>query len=308
MIAIDWGGSSLRAFRLNTAGVIIDQRRAACGILTGTDQFAHVLQQQIAEWNDPLIVLAGMIGSRQGWVEVPYVECPATLADIAAGMTKIDAPTFPNRSLWIVPGVLHRAATPNAVDVMRGEETQLCGLLQHLNAARHIACLPGTHSKWAIVEHGRIDCFFTAMTGELFELLRKHSLLARLMTDNTALDAPAFMQGIDRARQSGGLLHHLFSVRTSGLMGTLQPEQLASYLSGLLIAHELLDSLWAEQARDCTVHLIGSPALLESYSLAMRHLDITVELHDETLAATGAYALARHRGLLDESFHNSNQR
>jgi 2-dehydro-3-deoxygalactonokinase len=306
MIVVDWGSSSLRAFRLNTAGRIVDQRRAACGVLAGTDQFADVLQQQIAEWTDPLVVLAGMIGSRQGWVEVPYVECPTTLADIAAAMTPIDAPTLPDRSLWIVPGVLYRAATPNGVDVMRGEETQLCGLLQRVDTTRHVACLPGTHSKWVIIEHGRIESLFTAMTGELFELLRRHSLLARLMAaDNDALDVPAFVQGIDRARQPGGLLNHLFSVRTSGLTGALQPAQLASYLSGLLIGHELLDSQWAEQARGFRVHLIGSPALLEPYSLAMRHLAIAVEVHDETLAAMGAHALARHRGLLDDSFHNT---
>lgn len=299
MIAVDWGSTNLRAFRLGTDGEIIEQRRAALGILACTDRFEAVLKQQIAGWDDALVILTGMIGSRQGWVEVPYVECPATLDHIAAGMMTVSAPDLHGRNVWIGPGLLYRTAVPDAADVMRGEETQLCGLLEHLDAARRTVCLPGTHSKWAIVDKGRIDSFFTAMTGEVFDLLRRHSLLARLMTEGgDTMDKPAFIQGIARASQSGGLLHHLFSVRTAGLMEMLQPTQLASYLSGLLIAHELLDSQWAGQPRATRVHLVGGPALVESYLLAMQQLGIATEIHNDTLAARGVHALARCRGLL----------
>jgi len=301
MIVIDWGSTSLRAYRLGTDGEIIEQRRAALGILACTDRFEAALKQQIAGWDDALVILTGMIGSRQGWIEVPYVNCPATLTEIAAGMMPVSAPGLHDRNVWIVPGLLCRTAVPQAADVMRGEETQLCGLLEHLDAARHIVCLPGTHSKWAIVDQGRIESFFTAMTGEVFDLLRRRSLLARLMTEGgDSMEKPAFIQGIARAGQPGGLLHHLFSVRTAGLMETLQPTQLASYLSGLLIGHELLDSQWAGQARATGVHLVGGPALIESYLLAMHQLGIAAEIHDETLAARGAHALARCRNLLGE--------
>lgn len=298
MIAVDWGGSSLRVYRLGAGGDVLEERRSALGVLAFTEAFEQVLRQQIDGWDDPLIVMAGMIGSRQGWVEVPYVNCPATLSDIAAGMVEIRAPTLPDRRLWIVPGLLHRTES-NAADVLRGEEAQLCGLMQRIDAARQVVCLPGTHSKWVIVEQGRIESFLTAMTGEVFDLLRRHSLLGRLMTEPSEdADHSAFFQGMARAQQPGGLLHHLFSVRIAGLLATLQPAQLAPYLSGLLIAHELLGYDVCTQVRGGTVHLIGAPALLEAYALALRRFDTDVQLHGEQLAAAGLYVLAHRRGLL----------
>jgi 2-dehydro-3-deoxygalactonokinase len=240
-----------------------------------------------------------MVGSRQGWLEVPYVECPATLADVAAGMRQIDSPGLPDRSVWIVPGLLCRGTAKNGADVLRGEETQLFGLLEGSPTRRQLVCMPGTHSKWVVAEKGRVESLFTAMTGELFELLRKHSLLGRLMPERQdTFDQSACNQGIERARESGGLLHHLFSVRTSGLLGTLEPRQLAPYLSGLLIAHEILGSPWAAELRGQRVHLVGSSAVLEPYSWVMRNRGMTVELHDETLSATGAHLLAKHADLL----------
>lgn len=302
MIAVDWGSSSLRAFRLAADGKILERRQAALGILKCGSGFDAVLSRQIEGWDDKLVVLVGMIGSRQGWLEVPYVECPATISNVAAGMRKVDAPTLPGRIVWIVPGLLDGAGTRNSAEVLRGEETQLFGLMGRLDAQRHVVCLPGTHSKWAMVKDGCVESFTTAMTGELFELLCKHSLLGRLMTERgDTIDPSACEQGIVRAREPGGLLHHLFSVRTSGLLGTLEPRQLASYLSGLLIAHEVLDSACGEDLRGQLVHLVGSPALLEPYSFVLRKLGITPELHDEALLAAGAHQLTMQLGRLQTS-------
>jgi len=301
MIAIDWGSSSLRAFRLDARGAVLETRRAPLGVLACAGRFEQVLQEQIGDWDDDLIVLAGMIGSRQGWIEVPYVNCPATLQHIAANMVNINAPNLPGHRVWIVPGLQYRSGSH--VDLLRGEETQLCGLMMQLDTerhtGRHIACLPGTHSKWAVIEGGRIESFFTAMTGEVFDVLCHHSLLGRLMMASDApLDRAAFLQGMARAQQPGGLLHHLFSVRTVGLRGTFNAVQLPSYLSGLLIAHELLDANLTERAHGCGVHLIGSPTLVEAYVLALRQFDVATVSHDETLAAQGLFALARSRDLV----------
>lgn len=297
MIAVDWGSSSLRAFRLDASGEVIERRRSALGVLACEGRFDTVLADQITGWDDQLVVLAGMVGSRQGWVEVPYVDCPATLFDIAAGMVKIDGNGLPDRHIWIAPGLKYRS-DDGVFDVLRGEETQLCGLMQRVDATQtHLVCMPGTHSKWVRIEGGQIERFHTAMTGEVFDVLRKHSVLGRLMTAGDELDTDAFMQGLQRARQGGGLLHHLFSARTAGLMDVLQAEQLASYLSGLLIGHEILDSGWHTRAQDSTVHFIGAPALTAAYSLALRNVGIKVQQHDELLAATGLLALARQAGL-----------
>jgi 2-dehydro-3-deoxygalactonokinase len=299
VIAIDWGTSSLRLYQLDAAGCLIGERRAAQGILACQGAFETVLAQQLVGWEDPLIVLAGMIGSRQGWMEVSYVECPATLGDIARGMVHVEAPSLPGRSLWIVPGLLFRGATPNSADVLRGEETQLLGLLNPSEAERQVVCLPGTHSKWVLIGSGCIDSFLTAMTGELFEVLRRHSLLGRLMpAGQGSIDQDACRQAMVRAQEPGGVLHHLFSVRTSGLLGTLTIEQLPSYLSALLIAHEVLELPLAAQLRAADVQLIGSTTLLKAYALVLHELGIGVTTHSEALAARGAYHLARERGLL----------
>jgi 2-dehydro-3-deoxygalactonokinase len=149
------------------------------------------------------------------------------------------------------------------------------------------------------MQGGRVELFHTAMTGEIFDLLRKHSLLGRLMPEREdVFDQSACNQGIERAGEPGGLLHHLFSVRTAGLLGTLEPRQLTSYLSGLLIAHEILDSRRGAEIRGQSVHLIGSSAVLGPYSWVMRNLGMSVELHDEKLAARGAHRLAQQAGLL----------
>ncbi len=302
MIAVDWGSSSLRAFRLDADGKIVEQRHAPLGVLACGSEFETTLERQITGWDDGLIVLAGMVGSRQGWLEVPYVPCPATLDDVAAAMRQVDSPGLPDRCVWIVPGLLYHGAAHNGADVLRGEETQLFGLLESSGAQPQLVCMPGTHCKWVVVESGRVESFLTAMTGEIFDLLRTHSLLGRLMPEGRfAFDRSACNQGIERAREAGGLLHHLFSVRTSGLLGTLEPEQLASYLSGLMIAHEVLDLPWGAQIRGHNVHLVGSSAVLEPYSWVMRTLGMRVELCDETLAAAGMHRLAQQAGLLQSS-------
>ena len=134
MIAVDWGTSSFRAYRLDATGVVREQRSAAAGLLSCQGQFGAVLAQQLDGWNDPLVLMAGMVGSRSGWREVPDVACPAGQDEIAAGLCELDATALPGKRVFIVPGVSQRAAE-GAPDVMRGEETQLLGLLDALSGA-----------------------------------------------------------------------------------------------------------------------------------------------------------------------------
>lgn len=292
MIAVDWGSTSLRVFRLDERGGVREQRRSARGVLAANGRFADVLREEIAGWDDTLIVMAGMIGSRQGWFEMPYVECPAGFEEIAAALQRLPADEFTGRDIWIVPGLRARDDS-GAYDVMRGEETQLCGVLGELPPLRQTVYLPGTHSKRAVVADGRIERFATAMTGELFELLCSHSVLGRLMQPGEH-DADAFAQGVVHAARQGDLLHHLFSVRTLGLFDALQPTQLRSFLSGLLIGHELND-LPADAGR---VHLVGASSLLAAYEAALALRGHAVLTYSELASAHGCYALAKQRGLL----------
>jgi 2-dehydro-3-deoxygalactonokinase len=287
MIAIDWGTTSFRAYRLDQAGRTIDMRSAPAGILSVKDgQFSAVLEQQARTWivdGETQVLMSGMIGSRQGWIEVAYVACPAGLEEIAAGMRKV---SWARGEAWIVPGVSCRdeAGVP---DVMRGEETQILGVLPILKTGRHTICLPGTHSKWVEIENGKIVKFTTQMTGEIFAVLKTHSILGRMMQDGVT-DANAFADGVRRSADQGGLLHHLFGVRARGLFGQLPDSASASYLSGLLIGHEIRAAGITGQ----TVHLLCAPQLAEVYRQVLDVLGMQSSKLDANAVTNGLFELA----------------
>lgn len=284
MIAIDWGTSGFRAYRLDSQGNILDSRAAAKGILSvPAGGFPPVLEQQVGDWiaqGESPIVMSGMVGSRQGWVEVPYVQCPAGLAEIAAATREVRwQGEGKRRRAWIVPGVSCRDAA-GVHDVMRGEEVQVLGA----SLVEGLVCLPGTHSKWVVVANNKIMRFSTYMTGELYAVLKQHSILGRMMEQGEP-DSSAFAEGVKRSGEGGGLLHHLFGVRTRGLMGELGPAATASYLSGILIGHEL-------RAFDVKkVYLLGTPELAALYAQAAAALGIETKALDPEAAARGLFRL-----------------
>lgn len=280
MIAIDWGTSSFRAYRLDAGGNIAETRAAAMGILNvPAGQFSRILEQHIVGWIETPIVMSGMVGSRQGWVEAPYVKCPAGFDEIAEGLQQV---RWGDRSAWIVPGVSCRDAA-GVPDVMRGEETQILGA-----GADGLICLPGTHSKWVEVRAARIEKFATYMTGEVYAVLKQHSILGRMLEEGKA-DARAFADGVKRSGEPGGLLHHLFGVRTRGLMGELKPAGSASYLSGIVIGHELR----AQGTKSFS--LLGAAELTALYQQAANVLGMQTEVLDPNAAVR---ALARLGAML----------
>jgi 2-dehydro-3-deoxygalactonokinase len=299
MIAIDWGTSSFRAWRLDGAGAVVAQRNAAAGLNACNGAFEAVLEAQLDGWDDAVVVMAGMIGSRSGWREVPYVVAPAGLESIAAGIVEIDAKAMGGRRVFIVPGVSQVDDSDAPPEVMRGEETQLMGLTAEQPAGSDTAwvCLPGTHSKWVTLCDGRIECLRTAMTGELYALLRGRSLLAALMPPEPADDIDdeaAFVRGVTASARDGGVANHLFGVRTLGLFGHLARDAAPSYLSGLLIGHELRGLLPPSPG---VVHLVGGAALARRYERALALLGVASQSHGEALAARGLHRLAQARGL-----------
>lgn len=295
MIAVDWGSTSLRAYRLDGSGAVLAQRRAEIGALSCHGRFAETLAHHIHDWDDRSIMMCGMVGGRGGWHEVPYVPCPAGVHEIAASVVAVQAGTaepderfLAGRDVRIVPGMIDR--NNSVPDVMRGEETQIVGLLDTLDAGIQTLCLPGTHSKWVCVRDREIISIHTAMTGEAYALFRTHSVLAKLMSaDDQPLDRAAFGAGLQRSAEPGGLLHHLFGVRTAGLLGKLSTTQSPSYLSGLLIGHEIR----AQNPRPARVHLVGNDRLLTVYAHALGEFGIEACRHSEELAALGLYRLSR---------------
>lgn len=294
LIGLDWGTSNCRAFRIAHDGAVLETREAARGILAVEDgDFAGAFAALVGDWRkahpQAPVLMSGMIGSRQGWAEAPYVELPADAVTLAAALAPV-----PGDVARIVPG-LAGPALAGGRDVMRGEETQIVGALDALDGGSGVLCLPGTHSKWARVERGRIVSFATFMTGEVYGVLRAHSILGRLMQGD-AHDAAAFADGIMRGRGEGGLLHQLFAVRTDGLFDAKPPAALASFLSGLLIGHEIRAARLAMPA--ATVVLVGAPALTRRYrdALAVERIGATIVAGDAA-AARGLSYIARKAGV-----------
>ena len=287
MIAIDWGSTSFRAYRLDAGGEIVDARAASAGILSvESGDYASVLDKQVGDWIDAgesQIIMSGMIGSRQGWLEVPYAACPAGIDEIVAGIRKVK---WARGEAWIAPGVTCRDET-GVPDVIRGEETQILGVLDQLGTGRHMICLPGTHSKWVEVEHRRIVRFTTHMTGEAFAVFKGHSILGRMMKDGPT-DRDAFADGVRRSGGTGGLLHHLFGVRSRSLFGELADTASASYLSGLLIGHEI----HAAGIHGRPVHLLCAPHLAEVYRQALDVLKFQSSTLDSNAVTRGLFQLA----------------
>ncbi|MEO6291161.1 MAG: 2-dehydro-3-deoxygalactonokinase, partial [Burkholderiaceae bacterium] len=248
-IAVDWGTSSFRAALVSPQGAVLDELATPRGILGfKPDEFVPYLSSTCARLTaagGALFLLSGMIGSKNGLLEVPYCPCPATASAVAAALGWVDT-SGTDLKIAIVPGVRN-----GFDDVMRGEETQVFGAAAVLGVQDAILVLPGTHSKWVQLAGGAITKFNTFMTGEFYALLAQHSILAKSLPEATGtpavLDTAAFLQGIDRAQTSHatshaagqGLLGNAFSTRVKSLFNELQPAQAASYLSGLVIGDEL---------------------------------------------------------------------
>ena len=298
LIALDWGTSNLRASLLGDDAIVLDARAAAGGVMAvPMGRFAQALLALCGNWIEryrvPLIA-SGMIGSRQGWVEAPYLECPAGLADAAVRLTSV--PVAGDTVLRIVPG-LHVVGSDGLDDVLRGEETQLWGADL---AAGRCAVLPGTHSKWAWMgEGGEVTAFQTCMTGELFALLSQHSILGRLMRPGAA-SPQAFEQGVQLGlAESGQLLHALFANRTAGLMNRLPGEALSDHLSGLLIGAEIAGAQRRGVVEPLAV--IGEPALCDRYEVALGLAGLASSRVAEGATPRGLWRVAMAAGLLEDT-------
>lgn len=294
-IGIDWGTSRLRAYLIAADGAVLAKQENDRGILSvPAGAFPTVLRELIADWHNrhppAQIVASGMVGSRQGWHEVPYVACPAGLDELVAKLGSVTAAGVGR--VWLVPGIADRDQM-GMPDAMRGEETQIIGASLLLGAGTHVLVLPGTHSKWAVVRDGAILSFSTYMTGELFAVLRAHSILGRLMEESSEREAD-FLRGIDTAHaDSAGLLRRLFSVRTLGLFGDLPASSLESYLSGLLIGTEVANAVEAfGPDRPALVNVVSAAHLARSYERALERSGVRSRRIGEEATVLGLSLIA----------------
>jgi 2-dehydro-3-deoxygalactonokinase len=298
LIGLDWGTSNCRAFRIARDGAVLETRAGAKGILAVEQgDFAGAFMSLVGDWlgaHAAPVLMSGMIGSRQGWVEAPYVDLPADAAQLAAALAPVP---FPECKVWIVPGIVG-AALAGGRDVMRGEETQIIGAMDAMDGGNGVLCMPGTHSKWVTVQGGRITHFATFMTGEVYGVLRQHSILGRLM-EGEAHDEAAFIAGLERGRREGGLLHQLFGVRTDGLFATMSAAALPSFLSGLLIGHEVRAA--REAFTGARVVLIGAPVLMARYKAALAAERIeNASVAGDAAAVRGLWRIAENAGYFSD--------
>jgi 2-dehydro-3-deoxygalactonokinase len=285
-VVVDWGSSNFRAYRFDAEGGISDRHQAEAGILTVKDgAFEDVLEREIGGWIDrnTEILLSGMITSRNGWVETPYLDPPATLSGLR--MKAVERQARNGARLLFLPGVCSRNPQP---DVMRGEEIQVFGATKPDENA--LVVLPGTHSKWVSVEGGAIRRFSTFLTGEMFALLRQHSIIGRLIPAGIAPERPqAFRDGVrfGFSGGGGGLLNDVFTVRAGALLGLFPPEDIAERLSGVLIGEEIRAGLASSAVAGLKPRLVSEAALCKRYQLAFEELGLPFETGPDHAAVEG---------------------
>jgi 2-dehydro-3-deoxygalactonokinase len=292
-LACDWGTTNLRAWLIADDGRVLKSRDFPLGVSQlAPGEAARRFRDEVRPGlvaEDLPAVLCGMIGSTLGWAEADYLPCPADLYDLRQSLLTVQDGPNP---VVIVPGLRCEGLT-GAPDVMRGEETQVFGwtrLAPERRRDRWIVCHPGTHAKWVLVEEGRVVRFVTAMTGELFAVLRKHSVLKH---DAAPDDEPAFDEGVAAAGDGGALASRLFSARTRVVAGDARADTTPSYLSGLLIGAEVAaapDLLGI--APEAPVALIGEPHLCRWYARALKGRGRPVSIHNgDEAARAGLFAL-----------------
>lgn len=284
-IAVDWGTTNRRAYLIDSRGRKTAEFEDSQGILAiAPGGFPNAIAEIRKKLEDKPLLLAGMIGSNRGWREAPYLACPAGIDDLAKGLVRV------SQREAIVPGVSYLGE--GRADVMRGEEVQLLGaVVAGLVEPDGLICHPGTHNKWAVLHERRIHSFRTVMTGELFSLLKEHSILSDLLQGTVGVN-DAFLEGASYAIDHEALPAELFAVRARVLLGQAKKEDAASYTSGLLIGADVRAGL--QDPAGAQVVIIGRPELTRLYAAAIATTKRpTKELDGERCFLAGIHEIAK---------------
>ncbi len=284
-VAVDWGTSSFRLWLIGDDGSILAERRSGEGMTTAAQAgFAKVLQVHLDAVSAPdtiPVLVCGMAGARQGWVEAGYIDTPASLAAILTGAVSVPGQS---RDIRILPGLAQRSR--QAPDVMRGEETQLLGTIAADVRGEQLVCMPGTHSKWVRVLDGQVTGFSTFMTGELFDVITKHSILSHAVAGaaDQSADTKAFETALRTAFDKPALATNLlFTARSGQLLHGLTATGAQALISGTLIGAEIAGAL-ASAAQNAAITLVASGRLQALYEDAFRALSLTYKTIDADAA------------------------
>jgi 2-dehydro-3-deoxygalactonokinase len=284
-IAVDWGTTNRRAYLIDSAGKQAGEFEDGEGVLSvPSGGFPKAIAEIRDKLGDKPLLLAGMVGSNRGWKEAPYVPCPVGIDDLAAKLV------WAGEREAIVPGVSYIGE--GRADIMRGEEVQLLGAVAAgLVGPNALVCHPGTHNKWTELHQARIHSFRTVMTGELFSLLKEHSILADLL-QGPVDDNQVFRDAARHAVFHESLPAELFSVRASVLLGQMKKEDAASYASGLLIGTDVRIGLSVPTGAQVVV--MGRPELTRLYVAALAQANReSIELDGEQCFLAGIHEIAK---------------
>ena len=276
-VAVDWGTSSFRLWLVDRSGQILAERRSGEGMLAAAKTgFAAVLQSHLAAVEAPdhlPVLICGMAGAKTGWVEAGYVDTPAPLAAILEQAARVPGEA---RDIRILPGIAQRDAA--APDVMRGEETQLLGALGLEAVGEAMVCMPGTHSKWVRVKDGTVASFSTFMTGELFSVVSRETILSLAVANaEDAEDVASFSAAVKAAFEAPAFAANLlFGARARQLLFGGTPAAARETLSGTLIGVELAAGLSGAVPK-AGITLVASGRLAALYRLAFDTLSVTVQ-------------------------------
>jgi 2-dehydro-3-deoxygalactonokinase len=284
-IAVDWGTTNRRAYLIDSSGQRTDDFEDNKGVLSVQEGgFPRAITEIRQRLGDERLLFAGMVGSNRGWVEAPYVPCPAAIDDLVRGLVQ------PSEREAIVPGVSFLGE--GRADVMRGEEVQLLGAAAAgLIDPTALVCHPGTHNKWGVLREGRIQSFRTVMTGELFSLLKEHSILADFLKGEVA-DNDTFREAARHSIEQETLTADLFSVRARVLLDQMRQKDAASYASGLLIGADVRIGL--SHPTDGPIVVMGKPELTRLYAAAIAEAKReAIELDGEKCFLAGIAEIAK---------------
>lgn len=331
LIGLDWGTSSLRAYLYGDGGQILHEKSAPSGVMH-LERFIPAGQPRIAreklfeaafaeicgDWSaesgkDLPVIACGMVGSTVGWREAAYLRTPVGNSELASALANVRRET--GSAIQIVPGICAAGERGKILpEILRGEETQIAGILSKIeNSVKSkslLIGLPGTHSKWALVQDQRIISFTTFVTGELYALLTSYSVVAKTQKKSEQMNSEAFRQGLQLAHArngeaAGGLLSTIFSTRSKRVLGKLSEEEQPDYLSGLLIGEELagMERILARDGRTLTdfsrILIAGDRSLCERYEFACKQASWPIPEVVEGATATGLWSIACQAGLTD---------
>jgi len=282
-IAVDWGTTNRRAYLIDASGRCVEEFEDGKGALSvPKGEFPAAAAEIRTRLGDLPMLLAGMAGSNRGWIDAPYLPCPADIDDLVKNLV------WAGEREAIIPGLSY--VGNGRADVMRGEEVQLLGAIATGEVpAEALVCHPGTHNKWVVIEGGQIVSFRTVMTGELFNLLKQHSIIGDLLQGEVAVNE-AFQRGAAHGIENEDLQSELFAIRARWLLGKAEPEACASYASGLLIGSDVKIGLTDHK----DVMVMGRPALTRLYAAAIERAGgRPVELDGESCFLAGINEIAK---------------